>query len=497
VALVAMARPALGAAPLLARSDEVPFDADRKRMSTIHAAPEGSLLYCKGALEFVLPLCAAVETATGAVPMTAEWRERFLKAQEEMAEQGLRILALAWRRLPQGLDRERWEEELVLAGLAGMEDPPRPEVADAIRRCREAGIKVIMVTGDHPHTATAIAREIGLVQTRVPVVITGDELRRMSVIQVQLALDAPEILFARVAADQKMLIVQALRRKKEVVAVTGDGVNDAPALRRADIGIAMGVTGTDVAREAADIILLDDNFASIVNAVEEGRAVFQNIRKFMTYILTSNIPELVPYLAFVLFRIPLPLTIIQILAVDLGTDMLPALALGAEKPDPGSMQRPPRARHERLLDWKLITRAYLFLGVLESVAAMAAFFFVLNQAGWHYGEVLGRLDPLYLQATTGCLAAIIVTQVVNVFLCRHPTESAFRFGLLANPLLLLGIAVEIALIHAIVYTPWGNAIFGTAPIAVEAWLFMLPFALGMLALEEIRKFFARRLGGTG
>ncbi len=491
-ALAEMARRAPGAGPLLPRVNEVPFDADRKRMSTVHAAAEGRLLYCKGALELVLPLCAAVETAAGTVPMDDGWRARFLGAQEQMAEQGLRILALAWRRLPEGLEREQWEGDLVLAGLAGLEDPPRPEVPDAIRRCREAGIKVIMVTGDHPHTATAIAREIGMVQSASPVVITGDELRRMSGIQLQLALDAPEILFARVAADQKMIIVQALRRKKEVVAVTGDGVNDAPALRRADIGIAMGVSGTDVAREAADIVLLDDNFASIVNAVEEGRAVFQNIRKFMTYILTSNIPELVPYLAFVLLRIPLPLTIIQILAVDLGTDMVPALALGAEKPDPEGMRRPPRARHERLLDWKLITRAYLFLGVLEAAAAMAAFFFVLDLAGWSYGESLDRLDPLYLQATSACLAAIIVTQVVNVFLCRHPTESAFRFGLFSNRFLLWGVGVEVALILAIVYTPWGNAVFGTAPLGPEAWLFMLPFALGMLLLEELRKLLARR-----
>ncbi|HEX9179965.1 MAG TPA: HAD-IC family P-type ATPase, partial [Burkholderiales bacterium] len=376
---------------------------------------------------------------------------------------------------------------------AGMEDPPRPEVPDAIRRCRAAGIKVIMVTGDHPHTARAIAREIGLVQSPNPVVITGDELRRMVGSELQLALDAPEILFARVAADQKMLIVQALRRKKQVVAVTGDGVNDAPALRRADIGIAMGASGTDVAREAADIVLLDDNFASIVNAVEEGRAVYQNIRKFMTYILTSNVPEIVPYLAFVLLRIPLPLTVIQILAVDLGTDMVPALALGAERPDPESMRRPPRARHERLLDWKLLGRAYLFLGVMEAIAAMAAFFFVLQQAGWSYGEALQRMDPLYLQATAACLAAIIVMQVVNVFLCRHPTESAFRFGLFSNRLLLLGIAVEVALILAIVYTPWGNALFGTASLGPEVWLYMVPFALAMLALEELRKLLVRRL----
>ena len=257
------------------------------------------------------------------------------------------MLAFAHGPTDDGLPAE--EHGLILSGLVGLEDPPRPEVPEAIARCDAAGIRVIMVTGDHPHTAQAIAREIGLLKTEQPVVITGDELRRLSPAQLQLALDAPEILFARVAAEQKMHLVEALQKKGEIVAVTGDGVNDAPALKAADIGIAMGLSGTDVAKEAADMILLDDNFASIVSAIEEGRAVFDNLRKFLTYILSSNIPELVPYLAFVLFRIPLPLTIIQILAVDLGTDMLPALALGAEKPDPEVMRRPPRARNERLL----------------------------------------------------------------------------------------------------------------------------------------------------
>jgi sodium/potassium-transporting ATPase subunit alpha len=280
-----------------------------------------------------------------------------------------------------------------------------------------------MVTGDHPRTGARDRPPDRPGPERAAAGDHGEQLRLMSPTQLQLALDAPEILFARVAAEQKMRIVEALKKKGEIVAVTGDGVNDAPALKTADIGIAMGISGTDVAKEAADLILLDDNFASIVAAIEEGRAVFENIRKFLTYILSSNIPELVPYLAFVLFRIPLPLTIIQILAVDLGTDMLPALALGAEKPDPAVMQRPPRARGERLLSWGLIARAYLFLGVLEAAAAMLAFFFVLDAAGWHYGQLLDRFDPVYLQATSACLATIVVMQVINVFLCRHPRRS--------------------------------------------------------------------------
>jgi magnesium-transporting ATPase (P-type) len=238
--------------------------------------------------------------------------------------------------------------------------------------------------------------------------------------------------------------------------------------------------------------LLDDNFASIVAAIEEGRAVFENIRKFLTYILSSNIPELVPYLAFMLFRIPLPLTIIQILAVDLGTDMLPALALGAEKPDADVMSRPPRARGERLLSWGLIARAYLFLGLLEAAASMAVFFFVLDAAGWRYGELPGRTDPLYLQATTACLAAIVVMQVANVFLCRHPRKSSFSFALFSNPLILLGVAAELGLIAFIVYTAAGNWLFGTAPIGLDAWLLALAGAALMWMLEEMRKVGLRR-----
>jgi magnesium-transporting ATPase (P-type) len=406
-----------------------------------------------------------------------------------MAEQGLRVLALAYRALPQQATQR--EEELIFAGLIGLRDPPREAVPAAIRTCHAAGIRVIMVTGDHPHTASALAREVGLAQN--PLAVTGDKLRTLSDAELQLLLDEPELIFARTGADQKMRIVQALQRKGEIVAVTGDGVNDAPALKCADVGIAMGLSGTDVAKEAADIILLDDNFASIVAAIEEGRAVYDNLRKFLTYILTSNIPELVPYLAFVLFRIPLPLTIIQILAVDLGTDMLPALALGAEKPDADTMLRPPRPRSERLLNWDTLLRAYFFLGPLEAIAAMAAFFFVLHGGGWQFGIALGVHDHLYLQATTACLAAIIAMQVVNVMLCRHSVMSALSRGHRRNRLIGYGIVFELVLLMLIVYTPWGNALFGTEPPDATVWLFILPFGIGMLLLEELRKAIVRRM----
>jgi magnesium-transporting ATPase (P-type) len=488
IELVRMAKACLGNACAYPKINEVPFDTDRKRLTTIHQTPKGVIIYCKGALEMLLPLCTKVQVGTEILPLTSEIRQDFINAQEQMANQGLRVLAFAWRELAEEHNNETPENDLIVCALVGLEDPPRVEVPEAIAKCKIAGIKVIMVTGDHPHTALAIGRQIGQIQTEHPVVITGEQLRKLSETQLRLALDAPDIIFARVGADQKMRIVAALKKKKHIVAVTGDGVNDAPALKLADIGIAMGISGTDVAKEAADMILLDDNFASIISAIEEGRAVYQNIRKFLAYILTSNIPEVIPYLVFALFKIPLPLTIIQILSIDLGTNMLPALGLGSAKPEPGIMNRPPRSQSERLIDWRLLVRAYLFLGLMEAMASMAAYFFVLNSGGWHWGVRLDGQNPLYLQATTACLSAIIAMQIINVFLCKTPGRSLLGASLFDNRIILWGIALEIALILGIVYTPWGNRIFGTLPIAAEVWLFILPFALAMLLLEELRKF---------
>lgn len=473
---------------------EIPFDSERKRMTTVTRVKEKTLVLTKGALETVLPLCDQVVEESRSIPLGNFQREKILAAYHALMDEGLRVLAFAFRELdttPAESAEEQWERHLVFAGLVGLEDPPRPEVAEAIRRCRQAGIRVIMITGDAGRTALAVAREIGLSEPN-PAVIEGPELQSISDRDLKARLASRDIIFARMTPRHKLRIVSLLKEAGETIAVTGDGVNDAPALKKADIGIAMGVIGTDVAREAADMVLLDDNFATIVNAVEEGRGVFENIRKFMSYILASNIPEIIPYIAYVLLSIPLPLTIMQILAVDLGTDMFPALALGAEKPSPQVMKQPPRGPEEKLLNLRILSRAYLFLGPIEAAAGLFGFFYVLHLGGWLWGEMLPGSDPLYLQATTACLAGIIVTQIANVFACRSFTESVFSLGLFSNRLVLFGIASEILIGIAIIYHPWGQKIFGTGPLPPQIWLMLAPFAAGLLLAEEMRKLVVRR-----
>ncbi|MDP3028648.1 MAG: cation-transporting P-type ATPase [Deltaproteobacteria bacterium] len=508
IALLKAAREAVG--DLKAeRITEIPFDSERKRMTVVQPSAVGRqqsgeetiyTAFTKGALESVLPLCSHILINGQEIPLDEGRKKETMGAYHSLMDTGLRVLSFAYKEIEKSSKFKVQssknkdtvlEKDMIFVGLIGLEDPPRPEVPEALKRCHEAGIKVIMITGDGSRTALAIAREIGLVKGN-PVVIEGHEFESMGDRELQEKLSQKEIIFARMTPRHKMRVVSILKEEGERVAVTGDGVNDAPALKKADIGIAMGISGTDVAKEAADMILLDDNFATIVNAIEEGRAVYENIRKFISYIFSSNIPEIVPYLAYVLFRIPLPLTIMQILAVDLGTDMLPALALGAEKPTQEVMRQPPRSPKERLLNLKLLSRAYLFLGPIEAAAGLFGFFYVLNTGGWKWGEMLAANHPLYMQATTACLTAIIVTQAANIFACRSFRESVFRIGFFSNKLIFIGIASELVLQLFIVYHPWGNEIFSTYPISINIWLALIPFAFILFAAEEIRKWVSRR-----
>lgn len=475
------------------RIDEIPFDTERKRLSVVMQNSDGkNMLFSKGALELMLPLCRYVRNENGETIIDDETRTMFLRTQERMTRRGLRVIALCQRALPEPYEKEYAESRLSIIGLVGLQDPPRKEVPEAIKRCKQAGIRVIMITGDHPNTAESIAREIGLAESNSCSVISGTELRKMSDMQLQLVLSRREVIFARAEAEQKMRIVQALKRSGEVVAVTGDGVNDAPALKAADIGIAMGLSGTDVAREAAVMVLADDNFASIVDAIEEGRAVFANIRKFLCYVLASNIAELIPCLLFVLFKIPLPLTVMQILSIDLGTDVLPALALGAEKPDHFLMCVPPRRKQSGLFDLPLMLKAYFYLGAMVSSVSMIAFFFVLQINGWHYGEMPSSESLTYKQATTACLMGLMSMQIANSSICRSERKSIFSLGLFSNPMLNSGVAAEITLMALITYSQPGQTIFGTAALPGCFWALMLPFMIAMLLIEELRKLYIRQ-----
>jgi sodium/potassium-transporting ATPase subunit alpha len=491
VALLGLARDTLPVDRSRERLLDMPFDAERRRATTVYATDDGAIAYCKGALESLLPLCATRDVA-GVVEMVDEKRTRRLRGVEgDLASHGLRVLAVAHKRVPRDFARPTLEEGLTFDGLVALEDPPRDGVPDAVRRCHTAGLRVLMLTGDHPRTALAIARQTGIVHRDATEVVTGDELAEMD----DAALDrtlAGHRVFARLRADQKMRIVTALRRQGEVVAVTGDGVNDAPALRVADIGIAMGRSGTDVARESADLVLADDNFASIVAAVEEGRAVYANIRKFLTLLLSANVAELIPYLAFVTFRIPLPLTVLQILSIDLGSEVLPSLALGAEPPEHDQMRRPPRGRNEKLLSMRVLMRAYALFGPLMAGAGLLAYWRVLAEGGWHPGKPLALTDPVYLAATGACLAGIVGVQAVTVFMCRSEHASAFRTGA-RNPLIIAGVAVQLLVLTGILYTAVGNRVFATAPLPAWVWLDIVPFAIVLLLGEELRKWVVRRM----
>jgi len=471
---------------------EYPFDSRVKRMQVVCRTPEGDMdSYLKGAPEVVLEMCDRIMAGEEEHELTDQKKRELEEEYLKMADRGERVLAYAYRNAD---EVKEYEEDFIFLGFSGALDPARPEAKEAIKRCYRAGIKVVMITGDHPVTANSISNIVGLNNGDLePVLITGPELEKMEPAELKQKLDAKSIIFARTSPLQKLKIVRAFQSAGETVTMTGDGVNDAPAIKNADMGVAMG-SGTDVAKESADMILLDDNFATIVNAVEEGRTVFDNIKKFIAYILTSNIPEILPFIAFVLLAIPLPMNVQLILAIDLGTDILPAIALAIEKGEGDIMKRPPRSSDEKLLTPQVLITSYGLKGPIEAAAGFACYFAVLFSGGWVWGQQLAFSDPLYRQAITAFFAAVIICQIANVFTSRTRRQSVFTKGLLSNKMVLLGIASELLILAFIMYQPFVNAIFNTTPVPLEFVLLAVPFAVLLFVADELRKYFIR--GGS-
>jgi calcium-translocating P-type ATPase len=477
------------------------FDPKLRLMSTVDERADGTLsVHAKGAPEEVLARSTAIGGRENHRSLTLADRLEVLDVLDDYASQGLRVLAVARRRLPNGAApperREDAETGLCLLGLVALFDPPRPQVAEAVERCHSAGIRIVVITGDYGPTAAQIARRVGIARNGAHV-LTGERLDAMSEEQLDALLrGGEELVFARSSPEAKLRITDALQAEGQVVAMTGDGVNDAPALRRADIGVAMGVAGTDVAREASTMVLTDDNFATIVAAVESGRQVFDNVRKFILYIFAHATPEVVPFLVFALSggAVPLPLTVLQILAIDLGTEILPALALGREPPEPGLMERPPRPRSEGVITGSLLRRAWLFLGLIEAVLVLFGFFFVLIGAGWHLNDVVSAGHPLhnaYLRATTMTFAGIVACQIGTAIAARTEHASLRSVGFFTNRLLLWGIASEIVFAAAVIFVPVLQGVFGTAALDPVDLAVLAPFPLIVWGADELRRLILR------
>jgi len=474
------------------RVDEIPFDASRKRMSTLHRVPGvhdeyDYMLYVKGAPDFVLDLSTHVYHDGQAIPMTPELRERIERANKQMASAALRVLAVAQRHFdepPEELNPDEHERDLTFIGLIGMIDPPRAEVADAIQTARAAGIRTVMVTGDYAETARAIGEQIGLMRPGGQV-ITGQELSQMSDEELIRRVDDVDV-FARVSPEHKVRIVDAFRKRDYVVAMTGDGVNDAPALKRASIGVAMGITGTDVTKETADMVLTDDNYVSIVNAVEQGRIIYDNIRKFVYFLLSCNLAEITVIFIATLLGYPQILTPIQLLWLNLLTDGAPALALGVERGDPNVMDRPPRAPNEPIIDG-IMRGGMVVQTIFISAVTLGGFFIGLNQA-----EMVG-MDPVTAEAYAGSIAFTVLafSELIRAYTSRSEIYSIFQIGVFSNKYMQSAVFASIALLLAVVYIPFLQPVFDTVPLSLLDWAEIIPLMLVPSIAAELYKLYLR------
>jgi len=457
---------------------ENPFSSDRKMMSTLgeHAGKE--FLFVKGAPEVIFTKTKFFQDREGVKEFDKVAQQRMNEELERFENRAFRVLAIAVN------DKDE-EDNLTLLGLVAIMDIPRVEVKEALDKCYSAGIRAIMITGDNAMTAAAIGREIGL---RYDDVLTGDDVAKLSDDALQELLAQKTYIFARMASNQKLKIADALQKNGEVVAMTGDGVNDAPSLKKADIGIAMG-SGTDVAKESSDMVLLDDNFNSIVSAIEEGRTVYFNIKKFVTYILASNVPEIVPYILSFFLKIPNPLSVIQILSIDLGSDMLPGLGIGSEKPEKNIMKRPPVSKDEKILDWEVFKRGYFFIGVIEASSAMFAFTTFLLTHGWQYGQVdLG--NPVFqAQAMTMTLLGAITSQMANMWTMRSWDFNIWTLSWNSNKTLLFAFCAVAVWVWALLNVEGVQKVFNTAHVPLSDMWILIPFPILVLVFHETYKYF--------
>ena len=487
----------------LPRIQEIPFDSDRKRMTTLHSvtAAQGQtgiqtsvagigsapiIAFVKGAPDVILELCGQSLQSGQAIELTRDRREAILEQNRDMASNALRVLAVAYRPLqevPASVTPETVEKDLVFIGLLGMIDPPRPEVVDALKLAHGAGLKCIMVTGDYRDTAAAIARDIGLL-TPGGLVLTGAEIEKLSDEELADRADKLDVC-CRVSPQHKTRIVEALKARGHVVAMTGDGVNDAPALKRANIGIAMGITGTDVAKQTADMVLTDDNFASIVAAIEQGRIIYSNIRKFVYFLLACNVGEILIIFGSMLFGLPIPLRPVQLLWLNLVSDGAPALALGLEKGDPDIMKHAPRSPKEPVINRDMAIGIGV-VGIVDAIAILTIFYLALQ-----------RYPDQLVAAQTIAFVTLCSSELIRAFTARSEHYSIFSIGMFSNRWMVWAVGVSFLLVLMVVYVPFLRPFFDTVPLAFGDWLFMLPFFFASPVAMELLKVYFRKKAEMG
>lgn len=479
---------------------ELPFDSKRKLMTVIVKNTETKeyFAFTKGAPDSIIEISSQQMGETDIHSFGSEKKKSAQQQNEKMAKKALRGLGFAYRKL-ETKNVEHWqkakkfphehiEKELIFVGLVGMIDPPRDEVKAAVEMAHKAGIRTYIITGDHGLTAEAIAKDLAIIsEKRKHQVISGHELDTMPETELKKLLNNKklDIIFARVSPEHKLRIVSALEELQEIVAVTGDGVNDAPALKKADIGIAMGITGTDVSKEAANMVLADDSYSTIVTAIQEGRTIYINLKKFIFYIFSCNIAELMTVFASVIFNLPPALTAILILCINLGTDVLPAVALGVEPAEPGIMDQKPHTPGEKIMNKAFITR-YSYLGFVMGIVVMGVYIWTLYNHDWVWGAPLDNFS--YLKASTTAFALLVVIQMVNVFNARSETLSIFKMNFFSNPYLLGAVLISLVMVIAIIEVPLLQKILHTTSLSVNEWSIIMGASFIPLAAEEIRKF---------